>query len=162
VTRPDRAWLTRLVAEGSLEPCPRDVEWVRRALRDAELDLAWARRKLAGGDFAHPAGAAADAWEAALKAVQGFLNLVRLRLTDQRAHHVAALNAASALLGPEWQPRIRRLRELRRARRSGVYDVGPPPDAALLARYTDDVELLLNELEAAVGRAGAALGESED
>lgn len=93
-----------------------------------------------------------------MKAIQGYLNLVRLRLTDRPAHHVAALNAAAALLGPEWQPRVRRLRDLRRARRSAVYDAGAPPDVSLLVRYTEDVERLLDELEALVGRAEDALG----
>lgn len=90
-----------------------------------------------------------------MKAIQGSLNLARLRLTAQQAHHVAALNAAAALLGPEWQPLIRRLRDLRRARRSGVYEVGPPPSVALLKQYISDVEKLLDHLAAALGRLRA-------
>lgn len=151
----DSAWLDRLVEERALDRCARDTGWVRTALEDARLDLLWARRKLASGDFAHPSGAAADGWEAALKAFQGFLNLACLRLADQRGHHVAALNAAAALLGSEWQPEIRRLRDLRRARRSGVYEIGLPPSVPELSRYLDDVERLLGELAAALGRAEA-------
>jgi hypothetical protein len=153
----DRAWLQRLLAEGAIEQCPRDPVWVERVLVDARLDLEWARRKLAEEHLAHPAGAAADGWEAALKAIQGYLNLARLRLTDRPGHHVAALNAASALLDAPWEPLLRRLRDLRRARRSGVYEVGEPPDVEVLDLYLDDVQTLIDHLELTLRRATESL-----
>jgi len=95
----------------------------------------------------------ADGWEAALKAIQGFLNLARLRLADRPGHHLAALNALAALLDDDdHKAQIRRLRELRRARRSGVYEVGPPPDVEALNASLNAAEDLLAELTKAVDR----------
>ncbi len=97
--------------------------------------------------------AAADGWGAALKAIQGYLNLARLRLTDRPGHHLAALNALAALLDDEGHnPSIRRLRDLRRARRSGVYEVGPPPDSEVIKASLKDVGELLDDLAKAVDR----------
>jgi hypothetical protein len=149
----DRAALDRLVADGALVSAGRDPEWVQRVIEDATRDLRWARRKLEPGELEHPAGAAADGWEAALKAIQGFLNLARLRLGDRPGHHVAALNALAALLDDDdHKALVRSLRELRRARRSGVYDVGPPPDVESLNAGLNAVEDLLAELKGAVDR----------
>jgi len=149
----DKAALDRLVADGALESAGRDPEWVRHVIEDATRDLRWARRKLEPGELEHPAGAAADGWEAALKAIQGFLNLARLRLADRPGHHLAALNALAALLDDDdHKAQIRRLRELRRARRSGVYEVGPPPDVEALNASLNAAEDLLAELTKAVDR----------
>lgn len=113
--------------------------WLERSRDDIALS-----RSIAAS---HPYRCLTIAYEAGLRACAGILDLAGYRIRSQQGHHGATIDAAEAVLGGAFAPRLKRLDMARRYRNDDLYGEAAPPSAAQLDEATSDAEALVDELD---------------
>ncbi len=95
------------------------------------------------------------AYEAGYPACAGILDLAGYRVTSQPGQHRAAIDAATALLGPERRALLRRLDRARRFRNEALYGDVARAGSGEFEQLLEDVAWLIAELERRIGRSEA-------
>ncbi|HET8570174.1 MAG TPA: hypothetical protein VFM93_14435 [Candidatus Limnocylindria bacterium] len=102
--------------------------------------------------------AVGEAYEAALRASIVLLASAGYRLRKGQGHHLAALEAALAILGPDWEPLLSRVDDARAVRNAGLYgtlDAAPAVESHF-ERVRDDAARMLAEAERRSRRPASA------
>lgn len=123
--------------------------WIERSRDDVALS-----RSIAAS---FPARSLTIAYEAAVRACAGIIDLTGYRVRTQQGHHWATLAAAHAVLGDDYASLLKRVDQARRYRNDDLYGNAAPPSAAQRDDAIADAEALVAELER---RLAAARGQA--
>ena len=132
--------LERLASEGAIERREVGSQQIQHWLERSERDLALAAHAASIDDSER---AATLVYEAGLRACIALLALSGYRLRSGEGHHRAALEAATALGGPEVEPAISRLDDARRYRNNSLYGTARPVGDLELLRLRESAEHLI-------------------
>lgn len=135
--------IDQLMAARLLERKPADIARVGRWLARSRRDLELATTVIGPVDQDR---AMAVAYEAGYRACAGLLDLAGYRVTTQPGHHRAAIDGATAILGDEHRPRLRRLDRARRFRNDALYGDVSSAGKAEFEQLVRDVDWLLDRL----------------
>lgn len=113
--------------------------WIDRS-RD---DIALSRLIVAD----HPTRSLTIAYEAALRACAGIVDLAGYRVRAQQGHHWATIAVAEAVLGADYAALLKRVDQARRYRNDDLYGDAAPPSAGQREETIADAEFLVAELE---------------
>ena len=121
-------------------PDPRAVvKWCERSRSD--LDLSRSVRDT------YPARSMSIAYEAALRACAGILDLAGYRVRTQQGHHWAVIVAAGAVLGDAFSTTVKRVDDARKYRNDDLYGDAAPPRAGQRDQAIADAATLVAEVE---------------
>ena len=96
---------------------------------------------------AFPARSLTIAYEAALRACAGVLDLAGYRVRTQQGHHWAIIAAAGAVLGAPYLTVLKRVDDARKYRNDDLYGDAAPPSTGQRDQAIADAETLVAELE---------------